>query len=204
MFFFRVQDFIKSFVDNEVRRSLDLSVASGKSILSVDYGTKKIGLAFADIVPGIAFPKDVLLGDWENLDSCFDVLLEKVEDFGATALVIGYPLQMNGELRENCIRVLAVVERIAVFFKSRGIDFPILLFDERFSTQAVYSNGFGDMNYFSNKSRSGKKCQKTERVNGTNFAKKKDFNSEKNNNGIFFDDDKSACLMLNEVLGLMS
>ena len=205
VFFFKVQDFVSGFVDSDVDCSLKSSIGFGKSILSVDYGTKKIGLAYAELSSGVAFPKDVLLGDWENLDNCFDVLLKKIEEFNAKALVVGYPLQMDGELRENCIRVLVVAERIATFFKSRGIDFPILFFDERFSTRAVYSSGMRETNDFNNNFKKSERQKRTSKVLNTYTKNCKSKSFKKNNKNVgFFDDNKSACLMLNEVLGLLN
>jgi len=201
VFFFRANEFVSCcFGGFGSSDGFGSCVGCVGSVLSVDFGTRKIGLAVADIETKIAFPKGVLVGNWNNLDGCVDVLIKKVEEFKINALIFGYPLTMEGGIRDNCINVLYIAEKIASFYKKkqRG-DFPILFFDERFSTKAVYSSGFGEI--------ISKKTNGSDRERKASFAKNKTKDKSKQYkfglkkvNADVFDDDKSACLMLNEVL----
>lgn len=61
-------------------------------ILGIDYGTKKIGLAFGDSEAGIAVPLDVVPNVGELTLRTF---AEKVSKEDIDAIVVGVPLQAN-------------------------------------------------------------------------------------------------------------
>ncbi len=61
-------------------------------ILGIDYGTKKIGLAFGDSEAGIAVPLDVVPNVGEQTLRTF---AEKVSKEDIDAIVVGVPLQAN-------------------------------------------------------------------------------------------------------------
>ncbi|QSH39136.1 Holliday junction resolvase RuvX [Candidatus Kaiserbacteria bacterium] len=60
--------------------------------LGVDYGSKKVGLAFSDDGGSLAFPHSVLPND----EALFDTVKELIEVNGVEALVIGHSLAMDG------------------------------------------------------------------------------------------------------------
>ena len=178
--FYRVFDFVSYL------RGLCTGVEASFSILGVDYGTRKIGLSVGKIGDGLAFPKDVLIGDWNNVEDCFSALLKKIEEYKAQAIVIGFPLKMNGEQHDNCKKIIQVAEKLLQHFKEKKVCFPILLFDERFTTQATYAIEKVVSKASQNNKRAGERS----------------FENSKKNNSNSFDDAKSATIMLNEVLGL--
>ena len=76
---------------------------------------------------------------------------------------------------------------------------------ERFSTRAVYSSGMRETNDFNNNFKKSERQKRTSKVLNTYTKNCKSKSFKKNNKNVgFFDDDKSACLMLNEVLGLLN
>lgn len=94
-------------------------------ILSIDYGRKRTGLAVTDplkIIPGgLATVSTHLL--WDYLDDY--ISREQVE-----RIVIGRPLQTNGQASENLQRVEAFVNR----WKKNHADIPIEYVDERYTS----------------------------------------------------------------------
>ena len=99
-------------------------------IVGFDYGTHKIGVSISDAEYNFAFPKTVLIGEWRDIDNACKEIIKYCNDNHILFVVFGYPIKNNGELNENCNRIL----QIANFLDKKG--FEILLFDERFSTKA--------------------------------------------------------------------
>ena len=136
-------------------------------LVAVDYGTRKLGFAVSDESKQVAFPKDVLIGNWREFATVFSVISEYISKFNACGIVIGWPKKMDGSLHENCEIILEIAEKLAE-------EFPVLLADERFTTQATYA---------------------VERFERQKFgSKNKKKLKEKN------DDARAAAIILNEVL----
>jgi len=95
-------------------------------ILSLDYGSKKVGIATGDSVLKIGFPRDVIPNEgFESLANKVDSMLD---EYGCKVVLIGLPL--NDEGAENPI--LADVRKFAALLESRGI--KVELFDETLSS----------------------------------------------------------------------
>ncbi len=94
-------------------------------VLSIDYGRKRTGLAVTDplqiIANGLATVSTATLLDF--LETY--ITKESVE-----RIVIGKPLQMNGQPSENLKRVEAFVNR----WKKLHPEIPIDYYDERFTS----------------------------------------------------------------------
>lgn len=94
-------------------------------VLSIDYGRKRTGLAVTDplqiIANGLATVSTTTLLDF--LETY--ITKESVE-----RIVIGKPLQMNGQPSENLKRVEAFVNR----WKKLHPEIPIEYYDERFTS----------------------------------------------------------------------
>ena len=213
--------FIKKIKTNNSR------VDNKTHILSVDFGTKKIGFAISDEEAKIAFPKETLLGIWTNIELATNVILENIKKYKAVAIVIGYPKKLDNSLHDNCIIITEIANNIEKFFLgninykkhfindeknkikkqnnvkshqlgkkknnnqknfveqniNNDVDFPILLFDERYTTaltNSVYN--FETAHYTDN-------CRQKK---------------TKTNKYGTFDDAKSACIILNDVLSLFN
>ena len=136
-------------------------------LVAIDYGTRKLGFAVSDENRQIAFPKDVLIGDWRDFDTVFNTISEYVSNFNTCGIVLGWPKKMDGTLHENCEIILKIAEKLAE-------EFPVLLADERFTTQATYAVERFERQKFGSK-------------NKTKFKEKND-------------DARAAAIILNEVL----
>ena len=105
-------------------------------IISVDYGRKRTGLAVTDplqiIAGGLATVSTSELFEWLQAY----VAREQVE-----RIVIGEPLQPNGQPSENLARVQQFVNR----WRKQRPDIPIEYYDERFTSvlahQAMLAGG---------------------------------------------------------------
>ena len=101
-------------------------------LVAVDYGTRKLGFSVSDDGRQVAFPKDVLIGNWRDFDTVFSAISEYISKFNVCGIVLGWPKKMDGTLHENCEIILKIAEKLAK-------EFPVLLADERFTTQATYA-----------------------------------------------------------------
>ena len=136
-------------------------------LVAVDYGTRKLGFAISDEGRQVAFPKDVLIGDWREFDAVFSAISEYIGEFNTCGIVLGWPKKMDGTLHENCEIILKIAEKLSE-------KFPVLLADERFTTQATYA---------------------VERFERKKFGSKNKAKFKEKN-----DDARAAAIILNEVL----
>ena len=97
--------------------------------LGIDYGTKRIGLAWADEL-GIALPIGAVPGvdDQSYLNRIADVIDAK----GVTELIVGYPIHMDGTVG---VRAKEVDVFIATLEKSFAM--PVHRVDERLTSLAA-------------------------------------------------------------------
>ena len=95
-------------------------------ILAIDLGTKRTGLAVTD-------PLQILANPLETIDT--DKLLDYLRAYCAKeeveALVIGYPVRLNGQDNEMTPRVLKLKDTLAQVFPDKKIE----LIDERFTSK---------------------------------------------------------------------
>lgn len=101
-----------------------------KRLLGLDVGTKTIGLALSDILWSIASPYQVLMRKKFTLDA--KELLKIIDEFDIMALVVGLPINMDGTEGPRAQSTRSFIDN---FLQIK--DMPILLWDERFSTNAV-------------------------------------------------------------------
>ena len=107
----------------------DLRASSG-ALLGVDPGTKTFGLAISDRTRLIATPLETIERVKFNADAAR--LLKLYDNNGASALIVGLPLNMDGSQGP---RVQSVKDFCTNLLKLREL--PIFLWDERLSTMAV-------------------------------------------------------------------
>lgn len=146
---------------------------SNKTLMAIDFGTKKIGIAVSDKAGLIAFPKDVLIGNWLNKDKIIEALTAQIKIHHPIAIVFGLPKTLDGDLHENCDIILLVAETINKIL-------PVLLLDERFTTKFANRNIYNKQKLFS-------------------YGKTNNRSQTNNNN----DDAVSATIILNDVLTLL-
>ena len=101
-----------------------------KAILGIDYGSKRMGLAVSDLSKLIASSYKILYRTTleKDLAELKNIIIEK--EIGA--IVMGLPLQMNGEEGE----IAAEVRKFASVLEEH-FALPILLWDERLSSSAM-------------------------------------------------------------------
>jgi putative Holliday junction resolvase len=95
-------------------------------ILGIDVGTVRVGIALSDPLGMTAQPLEVIQAKGK---SPFPRIVELIEDYGVTKIVIGNPLRLSGE-------VGLAAENVASFVKGlqTRTEVPIELWDERLST----------------------------------------------------------------------
>jgi putative Holliday junction resolvase len=97
--------------------------------LGIDYGTKRIGLAWADELL-ISLPVGAIPG--ADFEGCWDALLAEVQKRQITEIVIGYPVHMDGTKGKRAEEVDAFIENL----QSR-LDMPVHRVDERLTSLAA-------------------------------------------------------------------
>jgi putative holliday junction resolvase len=93
---------------------------SSQTLISLDVGEKRIGVAKADTGVRIAFPLTTLEVDGSEVDS----IARLVHDEQATTMVVGYPRNQQGEATAQTAFVEAFVEKLS------RVTVPIVFQDE--------------------------------------------------------------------------
>lgn len=105
-------------------------------ILSIDYGKKRTGLAVTD-------PLQLIANGLGTVDtsSLYDFVTDYVVRERVERIVVGKPMQSNGEESENMSRIRPFVQRL----KKALPDVPVEYFDERYTSvlahQAMIDGG---------------------------------------------------------------
>lgn len=95
------------------------------NILGIDYGKKRIGLAWTDSDMDVILPYGVIdHGDWEL------ELITLIDEEKIDRIVIGMPYSLDGGENDNTKRVRAFWEGLRTH-----VDVPIDFVDERFSSK---------------------------------------------------------------------
>ena len=105
-------------------------IPNNKTILCLDLGKKRIGLAISDINQKIASPYDVIKE--KKFSEILVILKSLIKEFDIGSLIIGDPINMDGSLGPKSQSSRSFITNI-----SKDIDIPILLWDERLSTVAA-------------------------------------------------------------------
>ena len=114
---------------NKILLSLEHRIRSMPNFLGIDYGTKRIGLAWADEL-GIALPIGAISG--VDSERCFPELREEVEKRKIDEFVIGFPLHMDGTEGMRVEEVNVFAERL-----SKEFGLPVHRIDERLTSLAA-------------------------------------------------------------------
>lgn len=97
-------------------------------LLGLDLGSKTIGLAMSDERRQIASPLETITRGKFSKDA--DILNKLIEKHQICALVIGYPLNMDGSEGPRC-------QSTRQFIRNLQSPLPILFWDERMSSMVV-------------------------------------------------------------------
>lgn len=102
-----------------------------KRIMSLDVGTRTIGVAVSDLMGLIASGVETVRRTSEERD--YTCLAELIKEHDAGTLVVGYPKNMNGTVGERAQACAAMAEEL----KRRFAGIEVVLWDERLSTVAA-------------------------------------------------------------------
>ena len=100
------------------------------TILGIDFGTKRIGVAVSDPFGSMAFPVEIV--DGTRIKAAVARIAELVADRGAERVVVGLPVNMNGTEGHMVEAVNGFVARLV---KRLSVD--VVTWDERLSSWEV-------------------------------------------------------------------
>lgn len=99
--------------------------------MSLDVGTKTIGVAASDLMLMIAGGVETIRRTSPQKD--FERLTQLVKEYEVDTLVVGYPKNMNGSVGERAQMCEAFAEELRQYFPN----VKVVLWDERLSTVAA-------------------------------------------------------------------
>ena len=104
---------------------------TSETLLGLDFGEKNIGVAVSDKSLTIATPITTIRRKGTKKD--LEELLKIIDEYNVGGLVVGHPLNLNGEENKTTRKIKDFIEEI----KSIKI-INIELYDERFSTDIIF------------------------------------------------------------------
>ncbi len=93
------------------------------TILAIDYGTKRIGLAKSDPMAIIASPLTTL--EIKSMAEAVKLVAKAINEYNPSTVVIGYPLLASGDKSRKCEEIDAFVEKLSAQYSG-----PIIRVDE--------------------------------------------------------------------------
>lgn len=96
--------------------------------MGIDYGQKHIGISLCDFTWTIATPYKVL-SQIELLQQFTKLVIRE----SIAAIIIGWPVNMNGTIGPQCEAVAAFIKKLL-----KQQELPVCAWDERLSTMAVH------------------------------------------------------------------
>lgn len=105
-------------------------LAPGQRLLGLDLGTKTVGMALSDVTRSVATPYRTLQRTKFTNDAL--AIAAAIAEHGVGALVIGLPFNLDGSEGPRAQSTRAFARNLAA-----RIAVPMVLWDERMSTQAV-------------------------------------------------------------------
>jgi putative Holliday junction resolvase len=97
-------------------------------ILGIDYGEKRIGLAVSDELEITA--RGISVVERKSKKADLDTIAAAVSELGAGAVVVGYPLRLDGSAGIQCEKVDRFIASL-----QEVIPVPIIAWDETLSTK---------------------------------------------------------------------
>lgn len=101
-------------------------------ILCLDIGTRRIGMAASDPLGLTAQPLGVIERRGGTKD--FEVIADRCRELGAELLLIGLPLDEEGEEGPQAEKVRGYASKLKDYLRGHDLDMPIEMWDERYST----------------------------------------------------------------------
>ena len=101
---------------------------SDKTILSIDYGTKRVGLAKSDSMGIIATALGTL--EVRSMKDALNRVTDIIGEVSPSVIVVGYPLLQSGDKSDFCREIDLFVEKLGARFGG-----PIYMVDEAYSSE---------------------------------------------------------------------
>lgn len=105
-----------------------LRLAGMKRIMSIDYGTKWVGIAITDAERKVALPFDVL--EYRGDDELVEWLEKFVSEWDVGTIVLGLPIHLSGDESQMSQRVRMIADKI-----KKRISVSVDLWDERLTSK---------------------------------------------------------------------
>lgn len=100
-------------------------------IMGIDYGSRRIGISLSDPTQTIASPLTTLV--FRNDGELLQQLGRLISEHEVIAVVVGWPINMNGAAGEKADAVEKFVRQI-----QPSLNLPIYLWDERWTTVSAH------------------------------------------------------------------
>lgn len=110
---------------------------TGRRVLGVDLGQRRIGLAITDLSGVLASPHTTLARSGDPADD-HQVIVDTALGLGAGRIVVGLPRSLSGELGRAARSVLAEVAELSARAEANGLE--VDTYDERFTTMIAQRN----------------------------------------------------------------
>lgn len=115
-------------IDNE--RVYDANKVKQGTVLAFDFGEQRIGIAVGEHLIKVASPLTQI--DAESNEIRFNLITDLVKEWQPTLLVVGLPLNLDGEETPTCQLCRKFARRLNGRF-----NLPVILIDERFTSIAA-------------------------------------------------------------------
>lgn len=106
------------------------------NLLAIDFGTKRLGLAWSDTTLGVILPFGIIEGD--TLSRKITALVNFLKKEKVDKIIVGYPLTTAGKEGKNTERVQKFV-----FELQKQVATPVEYYDERYSSYGADAMGEG-------------------------------------------------------------
>lgn len=117
-------------LEQDLASFVKLLALDNRRLLGLDVGSKKIGVALSDVSRVIASPMTII--NRINIKKDLKAIMDIIQEFEITGLVLGFPLMMNGIEGQACINLRAFAAKL-----NDKCNIPIFFKDERLSTSAA-------------------------------------------------------------------
>jgi putative Holliday junction resolvase len=115
-----------------------MTSSSDKTILAIDYGSKRIGVAKSDALAIIASPLMTL--EVKSKREAWDKIVGVIAEIQPATIVIGYPVLASGDKSPKCLEIDKFIQQLSTVFMG-----PIHRVDEAYTsveaTSVIHAHG---------------------------------------------------------------
>jgi len=106
--------------------------------MSLDYGSRTIGVAVTDPMQLIVSPLETVVRDQENkLRESLRRIVGIAREQDAELILLGLPLHMDGRQGERAEKTIEFKHLLERRLEAAGLQLPVVLWDERLTTAAA-------------------------------------------------------------------